>query len=124
MTKTTWFALLAPAAAAALAWGLGGARGVGVLAGALAAAAVTLVGVARQRKSLERSPRRLAAAMAEGFLLKLGVLLGCALLLRFVEPLAARADWQSFVLAFAATALIVLLPGSLEAARLAQGGRA
>ena len=124
MTPTTTATLLGVGIAAAVAWQLGGSTGAGVLAGGLVAALVTGVGLLWQRSLLRRSPRMVMGAVAVGFLLKLAVLAAGGLLLRFVEPLGARADWQAFVLAFVAIAVVVLIPGTFENARALRGSRA
>ena len=124
MTRTTLATLLGTGLAAVVAWRLGGREGVGVLAGGVLAASVTTFGLARQRRELARDPKRVTHAMVSGMLLKLVALLVGALSLRFLEPLAARADWQSFVLAFVATSVVVLIPGAFDNARVLRESRA
>jgi hypothetical protein len=124
MTPTNLAALIGVGLAGAVAWQLGGRAGTGVLLGGLLAAAVTGLGLVWQRNLLRRSPRLVMGAMAAGFLLKLVVLAAGGLLLRYSEPFAARADWQAFVLAFVAIAVLVLIPGTLENARALRGSRA
>lgn len=124
MTPTNLATLLGVGLAAAVAWQLGGSTGTGVMLGGLVAAIVTGLGLLWQRNLLRRSPRLVMGALAAGFLLKLVVLASIGMLLRFNEPLGARADWQAFVLAFVAIAVIVLIPGTFENARVLRGSRA
>ena len=69
MTLTTRITLIGLAAAAVLAWSLGGARGAGTIAGYLAGASVTGFALARQRQVLRTAPQRALQTMVEGFLL-------------------------------------------------------
>lgn len=124
MTPTNLATLLGVGLAAAVAWQLGGSTGTGVMLGGLVAAIVTGLGLLWQRNLLRRSPRLVMGALAAGFLLKLVVLASVGMLLRFNEPLGARADWQAFVLTFVAIAVIVLIPGTFENARVLRGSRA
>lgn len=114
MTLTTGATLLGLAAIAAVAWSVGGTAGTGVLAGGLLAASVTVFGLAWQRHLMRTDPKRALGSVAVGFLVKLGALGLGAACLRFVEPVAARADWQSFVLAFVGLAVFVLILGTLD----------
>lgn len=109
-------ALAGAAAAAAVAWRLGGAAGVGVAGGYLLGAAVTLWGVERQRVAAATRPARLWQAFGAAFLAKLGALLAAALLLRFVPALAETCDWRAFLVAYGAACVLVLLCGMREVA--------
>jgi hypothetical protein len=118
MTLTTVVTLLGIAALAAVAWMLGGALGTGVLAGGLLAASATAFGLAWQRHVVRTDPGRAMGAMVVAFLIKLAALGLGAAGLRYIEPASARADWQGFVLAFVAVAVVVLIPGTFDNARL------
>lgn len=130
MTLTTGATLTGLAAVAAVAWSLGGPVGTGVLAGGLLAASVTLFGLLWQRHALRVESARGGAplpgvagaggalgSVVGSFLIKLAALGLGAACLRFVEPAAARADWQGFVLGFVALAVFVLIPGTLDNVR-------
>jgi hypothetical protein len=124
MTSNHHGALLAIALAAPVAWRLGGAHAGGIVAGVLLGGGLTLGFAAWQRHLITRAPRRVMQAVAAGLLCKLFALLAGVLLLRFVEPLGARCDWQSFLVAFAAAAVLVLLPRTVETMRLPKASRA
>jgi len=122
MTLTTGVTLIGLAAVAVVAWSLGGTSGTGVLAGGLLAASVTVFGLAWQRHVMRTAPKQAMNAMVVAFLAKLAALgLGVACV-RFVEPVAARADWEAFLLGFVGLAVVVLVPGTLENVRQL-GGR-
>ncbi|MCZ6597095.1 MAG: hypothetical protein O7B99_05615 [Planctomycetota bacterium] len=124
MTRLTIGTLLSVALAALLAWRVGGDVGVGILGGFLLGASLSGFGIAWQLRLLRTSPRHVFRATVVTFLLKLGFLMGAALVLRFFEPLARHADWRAFLVAFAAGVLIVMPLGSLEALRLLKERRA
>jgi hypothetical protein len=95
-----------------------------VIAGGLLAASATVFGLAWQRHVLRTDPARALGAMGAAFLLKLAALGLGAAGLRYVEPASARADWQGFALAFVAMAVVVLIPGTFDNARLLREKRA
>jgi hypothetical protein len=117
-------ALIGLAAALPVAWQLGGTAGNGALVGWAAGAGTTFALLAWQARLRERAPQRMLQAFAASMLLKLCVLLACALAVRFVEPLAARVDWRAFLVAFAASAVLVLVPGTIETMRPSKASRA
>jgi hypothetical protein len=120
-TKTTTIGLAAAAASAVL---LRGAVGTGVLAGYLAGAAVTGACLARQRRVLERAPRRALHTMVEGFLAKLAAIVLLILAILLVPGLRQRCDLAATLVAFGGAVLLVLLPGTVENARLLRERRA
>lgn len=124
MTSNHHGALLAIALATPVAWRLGGAHAGGIALGVLLGGGLTLLFAAWQQRLLRTAPRRVMQALAAGMLLKLVVLLAVVLLLRFVEALGARCDWRSFLVAFAASAALVLLPRTVESMRLPKASRA
>ena len=117
MNLTTLSTLLGLAGAALLAFRLGGAHGTGVVAGYLAGAGLTGALLARQRKILASNPKRALQSTVEGFLAKLGAVVLATLAILFVPGLRASCDLASFLLAFGAAVLLVLLPGTFENAR-------
>jgi hypothetical protein len=119
MTRLTLLSLLGAAAAALLAWRLGGARGAGVLAGYLLGAGASVGGVLWQRRVLARRPERAFAALAAAFLGKLALLFACALCIRFVDALAERVDGRAFLVAFGVGVVLVLPLGAWEVVRCA-----
>jgi hypothetical protein len=124
MTLTTLTTSIGLAAAVALAAWLGGAPGSGVLAGFCVGAAVTGWGVLRQRRVLRSYPQHAMRTMVEGFLAKLALVAVAAVLFVLVPALRQAADWRSFLLAFAAAVLLVLLPGTFDNARILKERRA
>ena len=109
--------LLGLAAAAAVAAALGGALGAGALSGFAVASLIGLASGERRAHLARTRPERVFGAFALAFLVKLGLLLAGTLVLRFVEPLGARADWRAFALGFAAGALWLSCVTSLETSR-------
>jgi len=102
------------AAAVVAAWRLGGTLGVGVLAGFLLGAGFSGLTVLFERHVLLTNPSRALQAFVVCFLAKLAVLLSGALAFRFLEAAAARVDWRSFLVAFAAAVAVVLPIGLLD----------
>ena len=100
-----------------VAWRLGGTVGTGCLLGFLLGAGMCGLGVLHQRHVLLTQPSKSMQALAVSFLAKLIVLVSGALVFRFVEAAAARADWRSFLITFAAAVAIVLPLGTFDAAR-------
>jgi hypothetical protein len=121
MTLTTRITLIGLAAAALLAWSLGGARGAGTIAGYLAGASITGFALARQRHVLRSAPERALQTVVEGFLLKLAAIVLAALVLATVPAVRERIDLVSFFLAFAVAALLILFPGTASNARILRG---
>lgn len=118
MMRLSLTSLLALAVAAVVAWRLGGRLGAGVMAGFLLGAGMSGLGVLYQRHVLLTRPDRTLMALAVSFLAKLVVVLLGALAFRYVEPVARTADWQSFLVAFAAAVGVILPIGAIEAARV------
>lgn len=124
MSRLTIGTLLGVAVATAVAWQLGGALGGGVMGGFLMGASLGGFALAWQLHLMRTQPSKVQAAMVSTFLVKLGVLLSAALLLRYVEPLGRHADWRSFLVSFALAVLVVLGLGSLDAMKIVRDGRA
>ncbi len=97
---------------------LEGTLSSGVLSGYLFGASIGVLGVSYQRHVLRTAPSKLMNAMVVGFGFKLAGLLVAALALLFVEALANILDARSFVLAYAAAALVSLVFGSRDNARM------
>lgn len=123
MTRTTLGTLVGLAIASLVAWQLGGSLGLGVMVGFVFGATITGLTLLYQRRVMLSHPGRLMQAMLHSFLFKLAVLLLGALSLRFIQPAAERADWRSFLVAFAGAALIVLILGTLDNLRTLKEGR-
>jgi hypothetical protein len=120
MIRSSVASALGALAALALAARPGGALGAGVLLGYFAGAGLSGLGVLWMRHVLRVRPAGFQKALVVSFLIKLAALLLGALALRFVPAAAARADWQSFLVAYAAAVAIVLPLGSLDAAAIAR----
>jgi uncharacterized membrane protein len=114
MIRLTLASLTVFAVAAILAWRLGGALGGGVLAGYLLGAGFSGLGVLYQRHTLLTRPEATFQAFTVAFLAKLVVLVLGALTFRFVEVAAARADWRSFLIAFAVAVAVIVPLGSFD----------
>jgi len=108
MNRLILSVLAALAVALVLADRLGGAVGGGVLAGYLLGAALSILAFLHTRHVLATRPERVLSASVVGFLVKLVALLLGALAFRFVEAAGERADWRSFVIAYAAAVALVL----------------
>ncbi len=114
MTRTAIVCLIAVFAAAALGARLGGRTGVGIVAGALLGGAIGLAAHGLLARSLTRDFEASLRALLGAFGLKLAVLAGAWAALTFVPALAAVAAPTGFLLAFAATAALLLAVGSLD----------
>lgn len=115
MIRLSLASLVGLFAALAVAWRLGGTLGSGVMIGFLLGAAMSGLGVLYQRHLLVVHPERSLTAFVATFLVKLGLLVSGGLVFRFVDAAAARADWRSFLVAFAAAVVIVLPLGTFDA---------
>ncbi|MDE0891655.1 MAG: hypothetical protein OSB14_05685 [Planctomycetota bacterium] len=118
MTRTLITTLLTLSAAAFLAWRMGGVEGAGVLIGGLGGASAASVGVLLQVNIAKTAPKRLFGAMTAAFMIKMFAALAGALVFRYVEAAAARADWQTFLISFALSAVIVMMAGIFDLMRL------
>lgn len=124
MTLTTIATLGGLAGAALVAWRFGGPIGAGAIVGYVGGAAITGFGLARQRRVIRERPEHALRALVEAFLVKLAAIVVFVLLLVLVAPLRAALDARSFFLGFAGAVLIVLLPGTVENARILRERRA
>jgi len=109
--------LAALGVALACAYRFGGALGGGVLAGYLLGAGLAGLSVLYQMHLLATRPERAMAGSVMGFLVLLVALLIGALSFRFLEPVAERADWRSFLVTFSLAGALVLPLGTMEAVR-------
>jgi len=115
MSRSSLTACLAALALAAVVGvRLGGNEGVGVVAGALFGGAVGLFSQRLMSRSLARDFQASLTALLVAFGLKLGVIVGAWALLVYVPALGALASPSTFLLAFVATALLLLGVGSFE----------
>ncbi len=103
--------------AAGVAWQLGGKVGAGVMLGFLLGAGMSGLGALYQRHILVTRPRDAFQGVAVSFGFKLVAMTLGALAFRYLEPAAARADWKSFLVAFAAAAALVMPFGAMGAAQ-------
>jgi hypothetical protein len=120
MTRLTLVSIAALALAAVVAWRLGGTAGGGVLAGALLGVSFTGLGALHLRHTIRTRPERGLAAFGLSFLFKLAIVVAGALAFRYVDAAALRADWRTFLIAFAACAALLVPLGALDALRGAQ----
>ena len=123
MNLTSITTLAGLALAAVIGWGLGGTQGTGVLAGFCAGASVAGLCLVLQRKAAQQRPQLLLQAVLAGFLIKAFALLSLTLLVRLYTPLAEVCDALSFLLSFAATAILILVPATLDTLRLIEARR-
>jgi hypothetical protein len=116
-------ALLLPVAAFA-GITVGGASGLGIFLGFALGATLAGISVAWQAHCLRYRPEHASRAQLAGFAIKLGAAAVFAAAFRFVEPLADTVSWRSFLLAFAAAAILVLPLALLDLSRLMAEARA
>lgn len=114
MIRLTTASAVACVAALLVAMRLGGSLGMGVIAGYTLGAGFSGLGVLYQRHTLRTAPERALQAFTISFLAKLVMLLLGALAFRFVDQAAARVDWRSFLVAYAASVALILPLGSLD----------
>ncbi len=114
MSRTHFACLAAVALAAALGVHYGGHTGIGVVAGALLAGAVGLLGHRLLASSLQRDFEASLRALLASIGLKLLVLVTVWAALAFVPALGAVAAPSAFVVSFAATALLLGAVGSFD----------
>lgn len=124
MTLTSITTLAGLALAAGIGWSLGGSRGTGVWTGYCAGASIAGAALLLQRWTAQHRPQFLLQAVLAGFLIKAFALLALTLLVRFCAPIAAVCDALSFLLACAATAILILVPATLDTLRLLETRRA
>lgn len=108
MNRLLLVVLAALAAALLVASELGGARGAGVVLGTSLGAGLAGLSTLYTRHALRTRPARALQASMLGFLLQLFSVLIGGLAFRYVESAAARADYRSFLIAFAAAVALVL----------------
>jgi hypothetical protein len=87
---------------------LGGALGGGVLAGFSLGAGLSGLTFLYLRHVIMTRPERALNAAVLGFLFKLGALLAGGLAFRYIAAAGERADWRSFLVAYAAVVALVL----------------
>ncbi len=117
MTRTILGILLGLGLAALVASRLEGARAPGTVGGYLLGGAVGLTAAAWQRHSIRLDLGRAMRSTMESFLMKLSVALVAAVTLRYVEPAGRVLDWQTFLLAYTAAAVLALFLSSFETSR-------
>ena len=100
--------------AALVAWRLGGTLGGGVLSGYLLGGGIGGLGLLWQRHVLATRPEQAMTAVVTSFLAKLAMLGIGAVAFRYIEAAAARADWRSFLIAFAAAVALVVPVGAAD----------
>lgn len=102
---------------------LGGTLGAGVLLGYLLGAGLSGLSTLYTAHVARTRPERALGAAAVGFLAKLAALLLGALAFRYLEPVAARADHRSFLIAFVAAVAIILPLGTWTVFQGRRGAR-
>lgn len=123
LPKTTLGLAVGVLLAAVIGWLVGGPSGLGVFLGFLLGAGLAGLAVAWQAHCLRYRPERIARAQMEGFAIKLGSVALFAMAFRYVDPLAASVSWRTFLLAFAAAAVLVLPLSTLDLSRLIVAAR-
>jgi hypothetical protein len=118
LPKTTLGLAAGVLVSAVIGWGLTGPSGLGVFLGFLLGAGLAGLSVAWQAHCMRYRPERLMRSQMEGFAVKLGAVGLFALAFRYFEPLSQSVDWRTFLLAFAAAAVIVLPLSTLDLSRL------
>jgi len=100
--------LVALVAALVLAARLGGALGGGVLLGYTLGAGLAGLSTLHVRHVARTRPAKALSALTLGFLVKLGAMVLGGLAFRYIPAAAERADYKSFLVAFAATVAVVM----------------
>jgi hypothetical protein len=118
MSLSTLTTLTLAALAASVAWYLGGTLGTGVVAGFLAGSSVAGLVLFAQQKVARSRPSYVLHAVMGGFLAKASAMMTLTLLVRYVPALEERCDPRTFLIAFAAAAIGILLPGTIDTLRL------
>lgn len=124
MSRTTIATLAGLALASGLAAFLRGSVGTGILAGFLAGASTAGLCVLLQRKVAERKPQFLLQAVLAGFLIKAFAMLVTTLVVHYVPPIARVCDVLAYLVAFAVTAIGILVPATLDTLRWLERSRA
>jgi hypothetical protein len=122
MNWTTITTLVGAACAAALAWALDGRESLGVVLGYLAGASTSGACIALQRGAARHRPGLVFHAVLGGFLLKAFAMLVLTLTLHYVPAFSAHADSKAFLFAYAATAMLILFPATIDTLRLLAPG--
>lgn len=117
MNRLILAVLAAFAVALSVASELGGPAGAGVVLGYCLGAGLAGLSALYTRHVLRTRPARALQAAVFGFLVKLATLVAGALAFRFLEPVAARADYRTFLIAFAGAVALVLPLGTWVALR-------
>ncbi|MCB9915461.1 MAG: hypothetical protein H6828_09980 [Planctomycetes bacterium] len=107
MTRTHLVTLAVLLAGGFVALRAEGREGMGVLAGVLCGTGVSLLGGAWMRHVFRTRPQRALQAFVETFLFKLAFVAFGAACFRYVPAAYERVDWRAFLVAFAASVLIV-----------------
>ena len=123
MIRVTLAALLGLLGASVAAWQLGGALGAGVMAGFLLGAGFTGLGILYQVHIIRTRPERAMQAMVVSLLSKLVVVMVGALAFRYIEEVAVRADWRSFLATFALAVALLVPIGAWDATRILRDRR-
>jgi hypothetical protein len=118
MTLTTPTTLALTALAAGTAWILGGPLGAGVAAGFLCGATCAGLVLNVQRRIALTRPAYVLHAVMGGFLFKAAAMMVLTLIVRYVPAIEAQCDAASFLLAFAAAAIGILGPATIDTLKL------
>ncbi len=86
----------------------------GAWAGYVLGAGLGCVLVGWQASAFKRAPSKALETLAKGFLVKMVVLAGMCLSIRYVELLGSRMDWQAFTLAATAGVFLLLILGTWD----------
>ena len=117
MTRTLITTCFIVLAAALFAWSEGGLIGMGVILGCMSGAALACACVGWQHRVARREPdRALNLSVLVFIIYLLAAILGAALF-RYVDAVAAGADWTSFLLGFAVAVFGVMTVGAFDVAR-------
>jgi predicted MFS family arabinose efflux permease len=117
MSRSAVISFVGLGAAALLATRLDGLVARGVLTGYALGIFVSLSAGLWLRHVIRTRPERALQGLLVGFGVKLAVMLIAALSLRFVDELGSRADWRSFLLAYAVAAILGLFSSTWENSR-------
>ncbi len=94
----------------------------GAWAGYVLGAGLGCIVVGWQASAFRRVPRKALETLILGFLVKLAVLAGMCLAVRYVDALGSRMDWKAFTLAASTGIFLLLMLGTWDNAPILREG--
>ncbi|MCP5024317.1 MAG: hypothetical protein GY930_21430 [bacterium] len=122
MSKSLIGTLAGLAVLALVSQSLEGTVRTGAWAGYVFGAGLGCVVIGLQASVFRRTPRKALEALILGFLVKLVVLAGMCIAVRFVDVLGSRMDWRAFTLAATTGIFLLLMFGTWDNAPILREG--